>query len=208
MTTEFLQRIRKEFSLTLTGLHETVLAVSERVNRKVQTLKLHWQASAVFDQLESIQQETGDFLARQLARDETPSAQPPDPAEIEARLSEAAAKTRLLKNELQQIDALARALEADSLRDDLLKIQRDLSTRTAAIERIVVTAGAAACGRTVAQLGLSQAVRVAAVLRGPILLTTIETLTLRAGDIVLLVGPREELKQALPAFLEKQRALA
>ena len=42
MTAEFLQRIRKEFTLTLTGLRETVLAISERVNRKVQVLKLHW----------------------------------------------------------------------------------------------------------------------------------------------------------------------
>lgn len=208
MTAEFLQRIRKEFSLTLTGFHETLLAISERVNRKVHILKLHWQASAIFHQIESIQQEAGDFLSKHLAQGNARSTQPPNRPEIDARLSAAAARTRLLKNELQQVDALVRELEADTLRDDLLKVQRDLFTRAAMLERIVVTAGSAACGRTAAQLGLSQDVRVAAILRGPTLVTTIETLPFHAGDIVLLVGPREDLKQALPSFLEKQRASA
>jgi hypothetical protein len=205
VTVDFLQRTRKEFTLTLTGLHETVLAISERVNRKVQILKLHWQASAIFHQIESIQQEAGAFLAEHVAQG---NHQPPNSSETEARLSGTASRIRLLKNDLLQIDALARELEADTLREDLLKIQRDLFIRSAAIERVMVIPGAAACGQTVAQLSLSPVVRVAAVLRGSALLTALETVPLRAGDVVLLVGPREELKQALSCFLARQRARA
>ncbi|MBI5410439.1 MAG: TrkA C-terminal domain-containing protein [Nitrospirae bacterium] len=208
MTSEFLQRIRKEFSLTLTGFHETLLAISERVNRKVNILKLHWQASAIFHQIESIQQDAGDFLAKHLAQGDARSTQPPNRPEIDARLSAAATRTRLLKNELQQVDALVRELEADTLRDDLLKVQRDLFTRSATMERLVVTEGTSACGRTIGQLDLGPAVRVAAVLRGPALIAVVDTLSFRAGDIVLLVGPREELKTAPASFLEKQRASA
>ncbi len=208
MTAEFLQRIRKEFTLTLTGLHETVLSISERVSRKVQVLKLHWQASAISHQIESVHQETGAILAEHLAQDSERPTQAPNRLEIEARLSAAASRTRLLKHDLLQVDALARELEADTLREDFLKIQRDLFTRSAAMERIVVPPGTAACGQTVTQLGLSPAIRVAAVLRGPTLLLPLETLPLRAGDIVLLVGPRDELKYALPSFFEKQRVRA
>jgi len=215
MTTEFLQRIRKEFTLTLTGAREAILAVSERVNRKVQILKLHWQASSLIDHIESIQQETGAFLAEHLLRDRAPSTQvshpiPPEPIhpEIAAKLPTTAARIRLLKNDLQRIDALTRELEAEALSDDLRKIQRDLCTRSATVERIVVPAGSSVCGRAVAQLGLHPDVRVAAVLRGPALMTDLDSLPLRAGDIMLLVGPREELKHALPALLAKQRARA
>jgi hypothetical protein len=215
MTTEFLQRIRKEFTLTLTGAHEAILAVSERVNRKVQILKLHWQASSIIDHIETIQQETGAFLADHLLRDRAPSAQTthrtplePDHPEIAAKLPSAASRIRLLKNDLQRIDALTRELETEALSEDLRKVQHDLCTRSAAIERIVVPVGSSACGRTVAQLGLPPGIRVAAVLRGPALLTDLDSLPLRAGDIILLVGLRDGLKHALPALLAKQRARA
>jgi K+/H+ antiporter YhaU regulatory subunit KhtT len=215
MTTEFFQRIRKEFTLTLTGAHEAVLAVSERVNRKVQILKLHWQASSIIDHIEAIQQETGAFLAEHLLRDRAPSAQAPhrpplepDHPEIAAKLPGAASRIRLLKHDLQRIDVLTRELETEALSEDLRKIQHDLCTRSATVERIVVPAGSSGCGRTVAQLDLRPSVRVAAVLRGPALLTEPDSLLLRAGDIILLVGPRDELKNALPALLAKQRARA
>src|SRR3989442_902805 len=45
MTTEFLQRIRKEISVTQDTVREVIIGLSERVNRKVQTLKLHWRSA-------------------------------------------------------------------------------------------------------------------------------------------------------------------
>ena len=210
MTAELLQRIRKEFTLTLTALHETVLAVSDRVNRKVHILKLHWQASSIAQQMETIQQETGAFLTQHAtqsdASEQTGYRQ--DQREIETRLSEAAARARLLKNELLRVDALVRELEAETLTEDLIKIQQDLLIRSATIERIIVAKGSAACGQTIGQLGMPPAIRVMAILRGPMLVTACDTVPFRAGDVALLIGPRADLKNALPSFTDTQRAFA
>src|SRR2546430_17241761 len=63
MTTEFLQRIRKEISVTQDTVREVIIGLSERVNRKVQTLKLHWRAASPSEQRESVLQELGAYLA-------------------------------------------------------------------------------------------------------------------------------------------------
>src|SRR5256885_16179074 len=68
MTTEFLQRIRKEISVTQDTVREVIIGLSERVNRKVQTLKLHWRAASLSDQRESVLQELGADLATLLAQ--------------------------------------------------------------------------------------------------------------------------------------------
>ena len=47
MSLEFFSRLQRELSVTGSALYETVLAVSERVNRKVQIMRLHWQASTL-----------------------------------------------------------------------------------------------------------------------------------------------------------------
>ncbi len=208
MATEFLRRIRKEIKINLEALHEIVIAVSERVNRKVQILKLHWQASAVFQHLESIHEDLGASLCSLFAQNGDLRGRESERHAIEARLVEAASRVRVLKKELAQIDALVRELEVDTLREDLLKIQQDLSTRSATIERVLVTEGSAVIGRSISQCELSPATRVIAVFRGPTLLAAEENLVFRAGDIVVLLGPGAELKKVLPRFVERQRATA
>jgi hypothetical protein len=47
-----------------------------------------------------------------------------------------------------------------------------------------------------------------AVLRGPALLLSFDTVLFRPGDTVILLGLRDELKAALPLFLERRRATA
>ncbi|MBM4124912.1 MAG: hypothetical protein FJ246_08195 [Nitrospira sp.] len=211
MTAELLQRIRKEFTLTLTALHETLLAVSDRVNRKVHILKLHWQASSIAQQMEAIQQETGAFLAQQATQSST-SDQAADRQQnlrkVAAHLSDAAARARLLKNDLLKVDALVRELETETLTEDLVKIQEDLLTRSATIERVVVTQGSSACGQTVGQLALPPTVRIVVILRGPTLVTACETAPFRTGDAVVLLGLRNEVTQALHFFTDTQRAFA
>jgi len=208
MTTEFLHRIRKELTITLTGLHETVIAVSERVNRKVQILKLHWQASVVDQQIEAIHQRLGEQMAALLASEEPATDREHRRQELERHLAQAASRIRLLRGDLTQVEALMRELEAETLRETLLTVQHDLFTRAAALERVVVGQGAVANGRTAAQLGLAASTQIVAILRGAALLSTPNDAMFRPGDIVILVGRRDDLPHDVLAFTQRQRALA
>ena len=51
MSLELLGRIQQELSITGSAVYETVLALAERANRKVQVLRLHSQASSLLSQL-------------------------------------------------------------------------------------------------------------------------------------------------------------
>ena len=76
---DILQRVIKETKITLAGSRESVLAISERVNRKTQTLRLHWRAAVVRHQMEAEYVRVGHLLCNTLtgvshggARPETP----------------------------------------------------------------------------------------------------------------------------------------
>ena len=208
MTAEFLRRIRKEFTLTARGLHETVLAISERVNRKVQILKLHWQAASLCDEIERLQQQLGAELCTVLATHDVGQAHAALPGVTEQRVAETASRVRLLKKELLQVDPRVRQIESEALREDLLNLERDLFLRSATIERLRVVQGAPAIGCAIGQLGLPSSVRVVAVLRGPSLLLSFDAIIFRPGDTVILLGLRDELKTVLPIFLERKRVTA
>lgn len=208
MTVEFLRRIRKEFTLTARGIHETVLAIAERVNRKVQILKLHWQAASLCDEIERLHQQLGAVLCAALATHEGRHAHEISQGATEKDLAEIASRVRLLKKELLQVDPRVRQIESEALREDLLNLERDLFLRSATIERLRVVQGTPAIGYAVGQLGLPSSVRVVAVLRGPSLLLSFDTVVFRPGDTVILLGLRNELKTVLPIFLERKRATA
>ncbi|MDE3224462.1 MAG: TrkA C-terminal domain-containing protein [Nitrospirota bacterium] len=210
MTTEFLHRIRKELTVTFTGLHEAIIAVSERVNRKVQILKLHWQASAVDQQVEAIHQMVGEHLVARLTQDGTSPNLDLHLQETGHLLAEATSRIRVLKGDLMKVEALMRELESETLRETLLKVQHDLFTRAATLERVVVSHGAGAAGRSAAQVGLAASTHVIAILRGSAILAQPETITFRPGDIVILIGRREDLQTDAALFTQpqRQRALA
>lgn len=206
MTAELLSRIRKELTVNLAVLREAVLAISERVNRKTQLLKLHWQASDISDRMDSAHRALGAQLfpllssSGELKRSE-PALDRPEAAGL---LSAATSQVGLLKKELGQIETLVRELEVEAMREDLLKIQQDLSTRSATMERVQVARGAWAVDRSISQMGLSPPTRVAAVLRGPALLHLTDSLVFQSGDLVVLVGPQVEVKRLLPYFVDQQ----
>lgn len=208
LTADFLRRIRKEFTLTARGIHETVLAIAERVNRKVQILKLHWQAASLRDQIERLHQQLGTDLCARLASQQTHPGGAALLSPVEQRLAETASRVRLLKQELMLVDPQVRQIESEALREDLLNLERDLFLRSATIERLRIVPGAPASGCTVRQLGLPPSVRITAVLRGPALILNFETVLLKPGDTVILLGLRDELKTVLPLFLERKRATA
>lgn len=208
MTTAFLHRIRKEITVTMTGLHEAVIAISERVNRKVQLLKLHWQASVIDQHIETIHHQIGAHLASLAGPD---GALGPCPShrreELDRRLVEATSRIRVLKSDLAQVESFMRELEGEALRATFQRIQQDLFTRDARLERLVVAHGSAAAGQGCAQLPLAGA-KIVAVLRGAMLLAGLESIVFKPGDIVLLLGSHAEVTQAAGLFTQRQKAMA
>lgn len=204
MTAEFLYRIRKEVTITLAAVRETVLAVAERVNRKVQVLQLHYQAAHVSDRMRSIHQDVGVRLADAL----TETAGADDPlmrGQVEPLLAESASRLRLLKQELARIDARIGQMELETVREELFQIHRDLSMRSAAMRRVVLEAGSEAIGRAVRDLPLPSS-RVAAVLRGSALLTAVDEVVLQQGDVVVIVGVEEDLTRGVLRVFGKPRS--
>jgi hypothetical protein len=201
MPRHFLNRARKELRFNVHGLRETILALSERVNRKVQVLKLGWQAAELSDQVEAVYQQLGQNLVLLLANDERHLAPHLPTSDVLLALTAANGQLGLLRNELARIDGLVRELEAEVLRDDLLKLQQDLTSRMLSLERLVLPAGSPAAGRSFTELALPTDLHLVAVLRGPTALDQPAQSALRDGDIVIVLGPRAALKAAQPQLV-------
>ncbi|WP_447972416.1 TrkA C-terminal domain-containing protein [Nitrospira sp. Kam-Ns4a] len=209
MTAEFLHRVRKDLTITLDGVRETVLAIAERVTRKVQILNLQWNAASLGDQIASAHQELGQHLCAVLSEDQVAHRlDGPARAAIEQRLADCARRIRLLKRDLDRTEGVINELEREALREELLALQRDLTVQSALVERLVVPRGSAAIGQSVRDLSLPTGVRLVALFRGPTLLLSFEHLRFRAGDAVVLLGVRDDLKQAVSRFLARQSATA
>jgi len=199
------QRVIKEAKVTLSGTREAILAISERVNRKTQTLRLHWQAATLTHQMEDISRTVGHALC-DLA---IPSGHDTsvDRVYLAARthLLEGATAVRALKQELTHVEGAIRDLELEALHEGLVQIQRDLTSRSAGLSRFVVRPDSAAVGLSLFQLDLPTMTQVAALFRGPTLLSPSAEVFLRAGDIVILLGPQAELQRVALHFVGQSR---
>jgi K+/H+ antiporter YhaU regulatory subunit KhtT len=202
---ELWQRLVKEAKITLSGTREAILAISERVNRKTQTLRLHWQAATLTHQMEDISRTVGHALC-DLA---VPSGHDTDVVRVQlaarTHLLEGATAVRVLKQELTHVEGAIRDLELEALHEGLVQIQRDLTSRSASLSRFVVTPDSAAVGLSLLQLDLPTMTQVAALLRGPTLLSPSAEVFLRAGDIVILLGPQAELQRVASHFVGQSR---
>jgi uncharacterized protein with PhoU and TrkA domain len=204
ITADFLQRLTKEAKITVAGLRESVLAIAERVNRKTQTLRLHWQASTLIRQMENVSRSAGQTLCDLVAPRhtiDTPTSM--TPATADARLLEAATTARSIKQELMHIEETIRELEVEVLHEDLIKIQQDLTSRSAGLARFVVAPGSSAVGLSLVQLNLPETTRAAALLRGPTLLSSSAEVPIRVGDILILIGPQAELPGIGTRFINR-----
>jgi hypothetical protein len=208
MTLEFLSRIRKELTITAKALQEITLAISERVNRKTQILRLHWQAASTAHRLEAIYQDLGrrlsDVLNRRTHRDDRPVPPPPEVDEVKRALEVSARQAQHLKHLLGRLDSQIRELKLEAAHEDMIRIQQDLALRSAMIQRVTVAGESLLAGRSVREFELPPSVRVAAILRGPFLLPVTETLTVRTDDVVILLGPQDDLAEILPRFLGRR----
>ncbi len=199
---ELLARIRKELSLTGSALYETIVAIAERVNRKVHVLRLHGQATTMLQQIHSIHQQIGQRIATIAT---TPAGglrteRVATLAPLEDVIRVASERIKAQRAALQQVERQIRELKTELAHEDLLTIQREVGLRDAVIERVVVARGAPVIGHPIGEFDLPPTTCLAAVFRGPFLLPLSDALTLRPDDVVILVGLRHDLAHWLPHF--------
>lgn len=207
MSLELLGRVHKELSITGSAFYETILAVSERVNRKVQIIRLHWHASTLLQRMEHLSGEVGRQIVDQVSRRFLTRAQPDSALSgFDATLTRATVRVQELKHSLVQVDAQIRELKLEAIHHDLLRLQRDLSFRSAGIERLTISRDASAAGQPMSAMPGSSSVHVATILRGPFILAPAEDLVFRADDIIVLIGLQSELDR-LTAWFTNQRQL-
>ncbi|HEX6532670.1 MAG TPA: TrkA C-terminal domain-containing protein [Nitrospira sp.] len=199
MSLEFFGRLQKELSLTGSAVYESVVAVAERVNRKVHVLRLHGHAASLLTQIETVQAELGQQLAAALSR-RAPGPSDPSPSDLERTVTQAADRVHLLKQTLIQVDAQIRALKLEAIQGDLLTLQRDLSLRAAAIERLTVSHGSQTVGKRVSDFAWPPSVRLVTVFRGPFLIPPTEEFVFRADDVVIAIGLRADLDHLAQRF--------
>ena len=209
MRLDFLNRLQKELSVTSTALHEAVVSIAERVNRKVQILRFHWQASSVLERIDAISQDLGHQLVDQISR--RPSERrplDPDLSEVDNTIHRAATRIQTLKQSLIELDVQIRQLKLETIHEDLLRLQQDLSQRSAGIERVMIPHSSAAVGQRIGDVPRSSSIHIATVMRGPFLLAPAEDLTFRTGDIVVLMGGQTELDHLSTWFTRRRHSTA
>ena len=203
MSLELLGRIQQELSITGSAIYETVLALAERANRKVQVLRLHSQASSLLSQIEEVHGELGRQIATLCARRPPYSHEPaPRSDQLESVLGQAGDRVQHLKRTLLNIDSQIRELKLETIHHELLTLQQDLSLRAAAIERLPLARGSPMIGRALAEMALPSSVRLVTVLRGPFLVPPDQTLVLRVDDILVMIGLQEDLAQVTSEFTQ------
>ena len=207
MSLELLGRIQQELSITGSAIYETILALAERANRKVQVLRLHNQASSLLSQIEQAHGELGRQIATLCAKRPPFSHESTLPSDqLERFLGQAGDRVQQLKRTLLSVDSNIRELKLETIHHELLTLQQDLSLRAAAIERFPVVQGSPVIGRTLAEVALPASVRLVTVLRGPFLVPPDDALVLRVGDTLVMIGLQADLAQVASEFTQAWNA--
>jgi hypothetical protein len=203
---ELLARLRKELLLTGNALYETVLAIAERVNRKVYVLRLHTQATQQLQSIRALQGQVGRRVADHLGSfsEAAVPSHGGSVTDLATVVSGAAHRLKHVKTDLMKTESRIRELKREAADEELLAIQRDLALRDAALARIVVARGAAALGHSLGELDVPPTTRVVSIFRGPFVLPISDELFLRPDDVVVLVGLRADLEPLVSHF-QKQR---
>jgi TrkA-C domain len=207
MSLELLGRIQQELSITGSAIYETVLALAERANRKVQVLRLHSHASNLLSQIEQDHGDLGRHIAALCAkRPPFSHDSPPSSNQLDDILGQAGDRIQQLKQTLLSVDSQIRELKLETIRHELLTLQQDLSLRAAAIERLPIVQGSPVIGRRFTELVLPPSVRLVTVLRGPFLVTPDDSLVLRVNDILVMIGLQGDLAQVTSELTQARNA--
>jgi K+/H+ antiporter YhaU regulatory subunit KhtT len=202
MSLELFGRIHKELSITGGALYEMILSISERVNRKTQIVRLHWHASGLLQRIDQITAEVGHQVVDHVARPLPIHGQ--HDSVLDEALSDALLHVQELKQRRTQIDGQIRELKLEAIHEELLRLQQDLTIRSARIERLTIARYATAVGQPLSAMPQSSSVHIASVLRGPFLLAPSEGLTFHADDIVVLIGIESELDRLVTWFTSQR----
>ena len=203
MSLELLGRVQQELSITGSAIYETVLALAERANRKVQILRLHNQASNLLSQIELGHGDLGRQIAALCAKRPPFSHESTPPSDqLEVFLGQAADRIQQLKQTLLSVDSQIRELKLETIHHELLTLQQDLSLRAAAIERFSVVKGSPITGRTLAEVTMPASIRLVTVLRGPFLVPPDDRLVLRVDDVLVMIGLQADLAQVASDFTQ------
>jgi K+/H+ antiporter YhaU regulatory subunit KhtT len=207
MSLVLLGRIQQELSITGSAIYETVLALAERANRKVQILRLHSQASNLLSQIELGHGDLGRQIAGLCAKRPPFSHESTPPSDqLEVFLGQAADRIQQLKQTLLSVDSQIRELKLETIHHELLTLQQDLSLRAAAIERFSVVKGSPITGRTLAEVTMPASIRLVTVLRGPFLVPPDDRLVLRVDDVLVMIGLQADLAQVASDFTQTRNA--
>lgn len=200
MNFELLGRIHKELSITGHTFYETILAVSEQVNRKVHIIRLHWQASVLLQRIDDVNALVGQHVVQHvLSRSQNAHEPHTAVSRLDELIGGAITQVQELKQSLSKVDAYIREIKLETIREGLLSLQRDLTLRSAGIERLLVRRNAPATGQTLGALPVPASC-VTSILRGSFLLAPTEDLVFRPGDIVIVMGAQAEVDQLIPWF--------
>jgi TrkA-C domain len=207
MSLELLGRIQQELSITGSAIYETVMALAERTNRRVQVVRLHSQASALINQIEQVHGDLGRQIATLCAKRPLESGLSLPPSdELDHALGQASGRVQQLKQTLFTVDSQIRELKLETIHQELLTLQQDLSLRAAAIERVTIVRGSPFIGRALAEVTLPASIRLVTVLRGPFLIPPDTGLVLRADDILVIIGLQADLEQVASEFIPARSA--
>ncbi|MBI3807152.1 MAG: TrkA C-terminal domain-containing protein [Nitrospirae bacterium] len=207
MSLELIGRIQQELSITGSAIYETVLALAERTNRKVQVLRLHSQASNLLSQIEQGHGDLGRQIAAFCAKRPPFSHESVPPSDqLEFFLGQAGDRIQLLKQTLLSVDSQIRELKLETIHHKLLTLQQELSLRAAAIERLPIVQGSPVIGRRLAEMVLPASVRLITVLRGPFLVPPDDALVLRVDDVLVIIGLQADLAQVASEFTQTRNA--
>ena len=207
MSLELIGRIQQELSITGSAVYETVLALAERANRKVQLLRMHNHASNLLNQIEQGHGDLGRQIASLCAKRPPFSHESISPSDqLEGLLGQASDRIQQLKQTLLSVDSQIRELKLETIHQELLTLQQDLSLRAAAIERVTIVRGSPFIGRALAEVTLPASIRLVTVLRGPFLIPPDTGLVLRADDILVIIGLQADLEQVASEFIPARSA--
>lgn len=207
MSLELLGRIQQELSITGSAIYETVLALAERVNRKVQILRLHNHASNLLSQIEQDHGDLGRHIVALCAK-QSPFGQESTPPSdrLEDILGQGGDRIQQLKQTLLNVDSQIRELKLETIHHELLTLQQDLSLRAAAIERFPVVQGSPVIGRRLAEMVIPTSVRLVTIFRGPFLVPPDNALVLRVDDVLVMIGLQTDLAQVVAEFTQPRNA--
>jgi|GEM_PF-1661381 len=187
----------RTISISFDGAREAVMAIAERVTRRVQLTKLQLQAQDAEERLRQAQEALGQCLYTAHAA--------PSLAQVPVATNEGALplcdNIRAEQHRLQAIRERLASQQDETLSLALSRLQDDLQVGGGSMERVTIPPTAQADGRPLCEVALPESVRIALIRRSEDILVPSEQVVLRAGDQVTVIGTRSALPSAVQALL-------